>query len=246
MRGCPRRCPYCVVPIKEGPPRPEQTIAQIWRGTPWTRRVILLDNDFFAQREWRKRVAELRDGRFRGCLTQGINLRSLTDETAEAIASLDCRNASMKTRRIYAAWDNPADRNRIVAGLKRLTRYGVRPDSIMVYFLIGYWPNETHADREYRRRSLLDFSVRPYPMPFRRTPELIGYQRWVVRRADLTCSWEAFQNARYRPERVAAPFLPGGRTAAPPAPSAWQASASLRDDRSLLPDSCAEDICQPA
>ena len=72
----------------------------------------------------------------------------------------------------------------------------------MVYMLIGYWPGETHDDRDYRRQRLREFGARPYPMPYVRTPELVGYQRWVVRRADLKCSWAEYARARYRPEDV--------------------------------------------
>src|SRR3974390_56940 len=34
MRGCRFRCPFCVVPRKEGPPRQERTILDLWRGEP--------------------------------------------------------------------------------------------------------------------------------------------------------------------------------------------------------------------
>lgn len=202
QRGCRFRCPFCVVPRKEGTIRQEQTITELWRGEPTRRELLLLDNDFFGQPAWRERITEIREGRFRVCFTQGINFRTLTDEQAAALASVDYRDDSMTARRLYTAWDNPLDGERLLSGLRRLTRYGVRPDSIMVYMLIGYWPGETHGDRERRRKALRDFGARPYPMPYRRTPELVGYQRWVVRRADLTCSWEAFQAARYRPEKV--------------------------------------------
>lgn len=39
-------------------------------------------------------------------------------------------------------------------------------------------------------------------MPFKRTPELVGFQRWVVRRADLNMSWADYMGANYRPEDV--------------------------------------------
>jgi hypothetical protein len=38
-----------------------------------------------------------------------------------------------------------------------------------------------------------------------KTPELAGFQRWVIRRADVgknACSWEEFAAANYRPENV--------------------------------------------
>lgn len=202
QRGCRLKCSFCVVPIKEGPVVAAQSIAEIWRGDPWPREVILLDNDFFGQPKWSDRIEELRSGRFKVSFNQGINARMLTDETAAAIASVDYRDDSMKVRRIYTAWDNQKDEGRLFAGLEALVRHGVKPDHIMVYMLIGYWPGETPEDREYRRKRLREFGARPYPMPYVRTPELVGFQRWVVRRADLKCTWRDFAAVNYRPERL--------------------------------------------
>jgi hypothetical protein len=205
QRGCRLRCPFCVVPIKEGAVREEQNIWEIWRGDPWPRELLLLDNDFFGQPSWRKRVQELRDGHFRVSFNQGINARFLTDEAAEAIASVDYRDDSMQNKRIYTAWDNRKDENRLLAGLARLVKYGVKPDHIMVYMLCGYWPGETHEDRDYRRQRLREFGARPYPMPYVRTPELIGYQRWVIGAYDKRIPWKEWSGARYRPENLQPP-----------------------------------------
>lgn len=89
-------------------------------------------------------------------------------------------------------------------GLNAVIRHGVKPGEILVYMLIGYWPWETHEDREYRRRKLREFGALPYPMPYVRTPELVGFQRWVVRRADLMVSWENYRRANFRPELLPA------------------------------------------
>jgi hypothetical protein len=124
----------------------------------------------------------------------------VTDEAAEAIASVDYRNDCMDTRRIYTAWDNRGDEERLFAGLNRLVKYGVKPDHIMVYMLVGYWPAETQEDRDYRRRRLREFGARPYPMPYYRTPELIGFQRWVVGAYDKRISWADWTQNDFRPE----------------------------------------------
>jgi hypothetical protein len=202
QRGCRLKCEFCVVPRKEGGVREENTIAEIWRGEPWPRELLLLDNDFFGQPNWRDRINEIRDGEFKVSFNQGINARFLSDEAAEAIASIDYRDDSMTVKRIYTAWDNRKDEDRLFAGLNRLVKYGVRPDEIMVYMLIGFWPGETDDDWEYRRRRLREFGCRPYPMPFRRTKQAIGFQRFVVRRADLKVSWQDYKAANYRPERL--------------------------------------------
>jgi hypothetical protein len=205
QRGCRLRCPFCVVPKKEGPVREEHTIADIWRGGSWPRHVALLDNDFFGQPRWRDRVDELRAGAFRVSFTQGINARMLDDETAAAVASVDYRDDSFDERRIYTAWDNRKDEARLFAGLEALVRHGVKPDHIMVYMLVGYWPGETTQDRLYRQRRLREFGARPYPMPFERTRELVGFQRWVVGAYDKRgISWADWERAGYRPERLGA------------------------------------------
>ena len=54
QRGCRLRCPFCVVPWKEGKVKPAQSIYEIWRGDPWPRYLVLLDNDFFGQTGWRE------------------------------------------------------------------------------------------------------------------------------------------------------------------------------------------------
>jgi hypothetical protein len=202
QRGCRLSCPFCIVPQKEGKVRPEKTIWEIWRGDPWPREILLLDNDFFGQARWRDRIREILEGRFKVSFNQGINVRCITEEAAEAIASVDYRDDSMTAKRIYTAWDNRADEMRLFAGLNRLVKFGVKPDHIMVYMLIGYWPDETHADRDYRRRRLREFGARPYPMPYVRTQELVGFQRWVIGAYDKRIPWHDWQEASYQPRNL--------------------------------------------
>ena len=187
---------------RKGKVKPAQSIYEIWRGDPWPRNLVLLDNDFFGQTGWRDHISEIVAGDFKVSFTQGINVRVIDEEIAAAVAGVQYYDHEFRTRRIYTAWDNRKDEARLFRGLDLLVKAGVRPDQIMVYMLIGYWPGETHDDRDYRRQRLREFGARPYPMPYVRTPELVGYQRWVVRRADLKCSWQEYARARYRPEDV--------------------------------------------
>lgn len=210
QRGCRLQCEFCVVPKKEGRVRPEHSIWEIWRGDPWPRNIVLLDNDFFGQPAWRERIREIQDGGFKVSFNQGINARLINDEAAEAIASVKYYDDDFTTRRIYTAWDNRKDEDRLFKGLNALVRYGVRPDQIMVYMLCGFWPDETHADREYRRKRLRDFGARPYPMPYVRTKEIVGFQRWIIGAYDkpdpLTgkerVSWEDWVAAGYEPRKL--------------------------------------------
>lgn len=202
MRGCRFKCEFCVVPRKEGRARSHGTVAEVWRGDPWPRHLHLLDNDFFGNPLWPDRIAEIRAGRFRVSFTQGINARVLGDKQAAALASVDYRADNMKDRRIYTAWDSLGDERVLFRGLDCLVAHGIKPDHIMVYMLIGYAPGETHEQRDHRRRRLREYGCRPYPMPFVRTPELLGYQRWVIGAYDKGIPWERWVAARCDPRKL--------------------------------------------
>lgn len=203
QRGCRLKCSFCVVPEKEGDVRDTASIGQIWRGDPYPREVLLLDNDFFGQQSWPAKIAEMRAGDFKVSFNQGINARFLTPETAAAIASVQYRDDQMRRPCIYTAWDNRKDEARLFRGLSYLRDAGVRPDNITVYMLIGYWAGETEADWLDRQAKLRAFGARPYPMAFDRTNRLqTGFQRWCIRRADKLVSWEAYRAAHCRPERL--------------------------------------------
>jgi hypothetical protein len=231
-----------VVPRKEGRVHPVASIAEIWRGEPWPKTVLLFDNDVFGQPHWAQRLEEIRTGQFRVCFTQGINVRLLTEEAAQALASVHFMDDQFRRRRLYTAWDNRRDEARLFTGLERLVRYGVPPDAIMVYILIGYWPGETEADWLYRQARLRAFGARPYPMPYVRTPATVGFQRWCVGAYDKRIPWPQWQAAGYRPERVyarqedardrqqtALPFWQYGSLAARTAPEAFAADDSEED-----------------
>lgn len=213
QRGCRLNCSFCGVPQKEGKPNSPMSVYDIWRGDPWPRELFLLDNDFFGVPAWRDRICEIRDGGFKVSYNQGINVRLMDEEQCAAIAGTDYRDGDMKTKRFYTAWDNRKDEAILFRGLNWLVKYGMKPDHIMVYMLCGYchahkaaasFCNCPEADneqsREYRRQTLRSFGARPYPMPFERTKELIGFQRFVIRRYDCNVPWSDFKANNYRPE----------------------------------------------
>ncbi len=202
QRGCRLKCKFCVVPIKEGDIRAVQTINDIWRGEGHPKEIVLLDNDFFGQPQWRERIDEIQAGKFKVSFCQGINVRFIDDESAKAIASVDYRDSQMKRKCIYTAWDNQKDEKRVMAGLETLVKHGIKPYHIMVYMLIGYWPNETIEDCLYRVRKLREFGADPYPMPFIRTKETVGLQRWVCGHYDKRIEWSDWVAADYLPRRL--------------------------------------------
>lgn len=182
QRGCRLKCKFCVVPQKEGKNHSVNTIEQIWRGAPYPRKLHLLDNDFFGQAQWRDRIREIRDGGFKVCLSQGVNVRLIDDEACEALASIEYRCTKFRERRLYTAWDNLRDERVFFAGVERLQRAGIPPKQLMVYMLIGYDPLETWDRIWHRFNRMVALGVKPYPMVYekRSRPDLRAFQRWVV------------------------------------------------------------------
>ena len=166
QRGCRLGCKFCVVPGKEGKPVSVNTIADIWRGDAHPKTMHLLDNDFFGQPEvaWRARVDELVSGNFKVCLNQGINVRHLTPPAAAALASLNYRDDSFTSKRLYTAWDNLKDEAVFFRGVDLLEDAGVPPHHIMAYMLLGFDKNETWERVLYRFDKMVARGIRPFPM----------------------------------------------------------------------------------
>lgn len=180
QRGCRLKCKFCVVPAKEGKNRSTDRIADIWRGKPYPRNLHLLDNDFFGQPDWRLRIQEIIRGKFHICLSQGINVRLITPESAEALAMIEYRDTKFERRRLYTAWDNLGDEAVFFRGIDCLERAGIPPRKVMAYMLIGYDKAETWERIWHRFNRMVERGVRPYPMVYDRTrKDLCAFQRWV-------------------------------------------------------------------
>ena len=198
QRGCRLKCGFCGVPGKEGLNHSVGTIADIWRGEGHQKKLHLLDNDFFGQpkEQWRARVEEIRAGGFRVCLNQGINIRFIDDESAEALASLEYRDDQFQRRRLYTAWDNPKQEQLFFDGVDRLERYGIPPTNLMTFMLIGYWPDETWDRIWHRFNRMVERGIRPYPMVYDRSrTDLLCFQRWVVRGLYRIVKWDEYRRS---------------------------------------------------
>jgi len=190
QRGCRLSCKFCVVPLKEGKARAVNRVADIWRGEPHPRKLHLLDNDFFGQAEldWRACIAEIRDGMFKVCFNQGINVRHLSPQAAEALASVEYRDDRFHERKLYTAWDNLKDEAIFFRGVDMLEAAGVPARHLRAYMLVGFDKNETWDRIHHRFDRMVERGIEPFPMVFdcratdpARYHALKQFQRWALR-----------------------------------------------------------------
>ena len=212
QRGCRLKCKFCVVPTKEGKNRSLNTIGAIWRGESWPKRLHLLDNDFFGQprAEWVARVKEIREGGFKVCLSQGINVRLIDDESAAALATIKYCNTKFNARKLYTAWDNIGDEKVFFRGVDTLERAGIPPKHLMAYMLIGYDPAETWPRIWHRFNAMVARGIEPYPMVFdKKRTDLVCFARWVITRLYQMVPWDQYERETRSKESTEA-FLESG------------------------------------
>jgi len=193
MRGCRFQCKFCVVPRKEGRPKANNTIEEIWQQRD-SDFIMLLDNDFFGNPLWADRIAEIQKHDLRISFSQGLNIRIITEEQARAVASVRFRNLKGTTKQVHFAWDQFKDGRLIRRGIDRCEDAGIKPYQMTFYVLIGF--DTTHDENLHRVTTLRDWGCNPYVMPFDRTDEYQrSFTRWVNHKAIFkSVPWEDYRS----------------------------------------------------
>lgn len=150
-RGCIRHCPFCLVHDKEGMIRPVEPV-QLNPNGKW---IEVLDNNFFANPEWKSAIDYLIKAGQKVNL-HGVDIRIMNEEQAYWLNKLRLR------RNIHIARDLPAID--LTEKLREVTRY-LKPYKIMCYVLVGF--NSTIEQDMFRIETLRSFGIKPYVMPYR-------------------------------------------------------------------------------
>lgn len=192
MRGCRFRCKFCVVPEKEGRPKSNNTISEIWTNRN-SNFVVLLDNDFFGNPEWRERIAEIQKLDLTVNFSQGLNIRIITDEQAKMLASVKFRNLSGDKKEVHFAWDRFNDERLIDDGIKRVIAVGIKPYQMAFYVLIGF--DTTPEQDLYRINKLKNHGCKPFVMAYDKSNDYQKrFARWVNHRAIFnSVAWEDYR-----------------------------------------------------
>lgn len=192
MRGCRLRCTFCVVPDKEGKAHSNNTISEIWtqRSSDF---IVLLDNDFYGNPEWRDRIQEIQKYNLKINFSQGLNIRNLKQEQAEALATVNFRNLNNNDHQVFFAWDDPRHEKLIHKGMKICMDAGITPRQMAFYILIGY--HSTEAEDLHRVEVLREYGCDPFSMPYNRDdPYQRKFTRWVNHKAIFnTVAWKDYR-----------------------------------------------------
>lgn len=172
-RGCIRKCPWCVVPKKEGMIHPYRTWREIKR--PDSRNIVFMDNNVLACPHGIEQMRDMVGQPVRVDFNQGLDARLVTDEIAGILAGLKW------IRQIRTACDTDANMDAIGTMVERLKAHGVKPYKVFVYVLV-----QDIQSAERRVQFLRELGCDPFAQPYRDfttnaepARELKDFARWV-------------------------------------------------------------------
>lgn len=97
-RGCPLRCRFCIVPVKEGKPRQVSDLDSLLQMR--RRKLILLDDNILAHPRAVGLLEEMARRDIQVNFTQTLDLRFADEEKARILGRIRCSNTAF-TRRVY-------------------------------------------------------------------------------------------------------------------------------------------------
>lgn len=187
-RGCTRKCSFCVVREKEGYIKAVEPMELNPRGG----RIEVLDNNFFANPDWKIAVNTLMKWGKKINL-HGVDVRLINEEQAYWLNRLRIDGS------IHIAWDFATDN--ILKNIKSMLKY-IKPYKITCYVLIGF--NTTIEQDLYRVRKLKELKIIPFAIPYRdfqNKRKVTQYEKdfanWVNQRQQFT----AFDFEEFRPRK---------------------------------------------
>ncbi len=127
-RGCIRRCPFCIVPKKEGKLKFIQPIEEIYR--PEYNAIKLLDNNILADMDNFRKVARFCiDRNIKLDISQGLDARLLTEESAQLIAQIK------PIKKFCFAFDSLKYRPAVERAITLLKDAGVNVRSLVQFYV---------------------------------------------------------------------------------------------------------------
>lgn len=149
-RGCPNKCPWCVVPQKEGEIKPYRHWRQLVRAD--SNKLVLMDNNILSCEYGIAELESLIGSGYAIDLNQGMDARLVNDRIASILARLKW------IKYIRFSCDQKAQINAICNVVDLLNKYGIKPYRIFVYVLVTK-DIEDAAFRVERLRELGNISL---------------------------------------------------------------------------------------
>lgn len=153
-RHCPRKCPWCVVwQMKINKDKSHHSIWEFH--DPRFKKIMLLDNNLFADPQWRVTFEEIWEANLR-MIEHGFDIRLLDEEKAEAL------KRTKFVGQIHFAFDQPEYEDAVKRGVALLKKAGLNLNRVTFYVLCGF--NTTSRQDIDRVKLLRELNVCAFVM----------------------------------------------------------------------------------
>ena len=186
-RGCSRRCPWCLVPRKEGTVRPAAAWDEIKR--PDSREIVFLDNNVLASDFGLEQIDRMGGERVWVDFNQGLDARLIIPEAARMLARLHW------IRFIRLSCDTSDMIPVVEQAAAYLREAGAASSRFWAYVLV-----QDMEDAHRRVLALRDMGITPFAQPYwdydggEPTPRQKAFARWVNQKSIFkSCDWVDYQ-----------------------------------------------------
>jgi len=176
-RGCIRKCPWCIVPKKEGLIRQYRTWQEIKRQD--SKDIVFMDNNVLACEWGLSQIMDMGGQDVRVDFNQGLDARLITEDVALMLSRLKWINY------IRMSADTDAMLDVVLEAIERLRKNGIKPWRVFVYVLV-----QDVESAERRVIALRKIGANPFAQPYRDftnniepTQEQRDLARWVNHKA---------------------------------------------------------------
>jgi len=188
-RGCPRQCPWCIIPKIEGPIHDLASLSEFLRHS----RLILLDNNFLASPRCYENLRSLINQRIRVNFSQGLDIRLVDSEIVHLLSRVRYATRTFSRRILHFSFDEPDLEPSVLEGIRKLKAIGIKPRHLVFYVLVGF-NTEFHEDLS-RVKLLVREGVLPYVMRYnynRKDHRLNAFARWANNPWLRDIPWEKY------------------------------------------------------
>lgn len=189
-RGCPNRCAWCVVPIKEGKVRPYRDVEEI--AIEGRTNLILMDNNILASDYGLEQIEKIVRKGYRVDFNQALDARLVTEDIAQLLAKVRWLSP------IRFGCDTPLQIVECERAMAMIDKYRGKPMQYLMYTMLGADINEAYNRLSHFRDNK---RVRLVAQPFRdvNNPRQVIPQwqkdmaRWAMRREFwVACDFKEF------------------------------------------------------
>ena len=154
-RGCIRKCPWCIVPGKEGIIKPWARIYEFWNQQH--RKIMLLDNNLLAASNWRLTMDDLITEELEVDFNQGLDIRLVNEDNVSYLKQV-------KAKPLRFAFDDLTYEKAVRKGIELLLANNISVRKLSFYMLVGFGDDKSAKERAAILKS---YNVDIYPMIYK-------------------------------------------------------------------------------